>query len=256
MLEYATKSIPASVVKAADSIPCFRSSFGRFRPYKKADLEEKKGATPSSCPFEVPPSTRNGTQDKKPRPYQSYIGERPRMGLIEYGPMLSLMECKKKQRPAEYRRFVEGGIAKDDEEFLVDLVRSTRSIGNDKFREWVDDCYSALLADRTEKEDISFRCVSRTLGPEKILKAVAKAGGVAEKELLIRRRDSTLRAVASRMLCKHGGLTQREAARALVMKTGVPVSCQLQKLAETMASDRRTRKLVDGLDRKLGATKR
>ena len=91
---------------------------------------------------------------------------------------------------------------------------------------------------------------------EKILKAVAKAGGVAEKELLSRRRDSTLRAVASRMLCRHGGLTQREAARALGLKTGGAISCQLRNLDEMIRSDRRLLKLVEQLDRNLAGKKR
>ncbi len=188
--------------------------------------------------------------------YPSYIGRTAPIKFIDYGPMLSLMDGRKKEKPAMYRKFVESAIAEEDEEFLGEMKRSARSIGNEKFREWVDDCYAELLAGREVQEDISFRCVNRSMAPEKILKAVAKAGGVAEKELLIRRRDSTLRAVASRMLCRHGGLTQREAGRALGLKTGGAISCQLRNLDEMIRSDRRLLKLVEQLDRKLAGKKR
>ena len=46
--------------------------------------------------------------------YQSYIGRTAPMKFIDYGPMLSLMDGRKKERPARYRRFVESGIAEDD----------------------------------------------------------------------------------------------------------------------------------------------
>ena len=132
--------------------------------------------------------------------------------------------------PVRYRKFVEGGIREDDEEFQIELERSARSIGNEKFKEWVDDCYAELLGQRDIQEDVSFRRVKKKIEPEKIFKAVARAAGVKKEQLLSRRRDSTLRAVASRMLCRHGGLTQRDAARALGLRTGVAVSCQLRNL--------------------------
>ncbi len=89
--------------------------------------------------------------------YPSYIGKMARMDFVDYGPMLSLMEGRKKERPVRYRKFVEGGIREDDEEFQIELERSARSIGNEKFKERVDDCYAELHASREVQEDISFR---------------------------------------------------------------------------------------------------
>ena len=104
---------------------------------------------------------------------------------------------------------------------------------------------------REVQEDISFRRVNKKVSPEKILRAVAKACGVAEKALTSHRRDSTVRAVASRMLCRHGGLTQREAARALGLKTGGAVSSQLRHLDDMLRSDHQLRRQVERLHRKL-----
>ncbi len=187
--------------------------------------------------------------------YPSYIGRRARMKFVDYGPMLSLMGGRKKEKPTRYRQFVESGIPKEDEDFLIEMGRSTRSIGNEKFRGWVDDCYAELHAGRKVQEDISFRGVNKKVSPENILKAVARACGVTEKELVSRRRDSTARAVASRMLCRHGGLTQREAARLLGLKTGGAVSSQLRNLDEMIRSDNQLSRLVQRLHRRLGSRK-
>jgi chromosomal replication initiation ATPase DnaA len=151
---------------------------------------------------------------------------------------------------------VEAGVAKEDEEFLVELERSPRSIGDEKFRKWVDECYEELLERQGKREDVSFRRVRGKQTPEAILKAVAKCARVKKEELLVRRRDSGLRAVASRMLCKYGGLTQREAASVLGVKTGVAVSCQLKKLKTLLETDQSMRRLVERLEKRFSTKER
>jgi hypothetical protein len=59
-----------------------------------------------------------------------------------------------------------------------------------------------------------------------------------------RRSDSFDRAIASRMLCDHAGLTQRQAARVLGIHTGVSISRQLRKLARELESNQTLRKQV------------
>ena len=51
--------------------------------------------------------------------YQAYIGKAKKKDFVDYGPMLSMFPGKASQRRIAYRRFVESGIAKTDEEFLV-----------------------------------------------------------------------------------------------------------------------------------------
>jgi hypothetical protein len=63
------------------------------------------------------------------------------------------------------------------------------------------------------KEDVSFRRVARVAPVEKILEVVVSVSGVAREALFEQQRDCRWRAAASRMLCRYGGLTQREAAR-------------------------------------------
>jgi len=146
---------------------------------------------------------------------------------------------------------VEGGLDTADEEFLGELEMSPRSIGNEKFREWVDACYRNLLEQRGVQEDVSFRQTGRHLDTELILKSVAKQAGIGQKYLLERRRDATWRAVASWMLCKYGGRTQREVAAILGAKTGVAISCQLKKLRCRLAADAELHSQVDKIEKAL-----
>jgi len=183
--------------------------------------------------------------------YPAYIGKSPRNEFVDYGPMLSLMGGDKKTRPGKYRDFVEGGIETADEEFMGELERSPRSIGSAKFRGWVDECYRELLEQRGIQEDVSFRKTGRHLDTELILKVVAKRAGIAREDLLERRRDATWRAVASWMLCKYGGRTQREVAAILGAKTGVAISCQLKKLRRRQSADVALRVQVEKIERAL-----
>jgi len=183
--------------------------------------------------------------------YPAYIGNSPRNEFVDYDPMLSLMGSGKKTRPGKYRAFVEGGLETADDEFLGEMERSPRSIGNEKFREWVDLRYRDLLEQGGVREDVSFRQTGRHLDTELILKSVAKRAGIGQEYLLERRRDATWRAVASWMLCKYGGRTQREVAAILGTKTGVAISCQLKKLRRRLAADAELHSQVEKIEKTL-----
>jgi hypothetical protein len=139
----------------------------------------------------------------------------------------------------------------EDEAFRSDLARSARSIGSAKFRAWVDDSYRKLSGQRSVPEDVSFRRTGGQTPWEAILAAVAGTANIAREELSTRRRDCRWRAVAGRMLCRYGGLTQRAVAPLLGLRTGVAVSCQLQRLNRLMDTDPALRKAVEALQRQL-----
>ena len=67
--------------------------------------------------------------------------------------------------------------------------------------------------------------------------ACSRRTGIGQKYLKERRRDATWRAVASWMLCKYGGRTQRQVAAILGAKTGVAISCQLNTLRRKLDDD-------------------
>jgi REP element-mobilizing transposase RayT len=188
--------------------------------------------------------------------FRGYVGLGARNEFVDYGAVLAMMGGRKADQARRYQEYVEAGIATDDEEFQGALTRSGRSIGSDRFRERVDEEYRALVEQRPVREDVAFRRAGPVLSAERILAAVASAAKVTPAELRIRRRDSRWRAVASRMLCRYGGLTQRKVADILGVKTGVAVSCQMKKLSRLLESDealgQAVRKLEQHLDRQLG----
>ena len=169
--------------------------------------------------------------------YLAYAGVRARNEFVDYAPILALVGGRTAAAPQQYRAFVETGLANGDEDFRAAMSRSAHCIGGDDFRETVEERYRQLTKGRKGREDVSFRRETAVVPVEVVLQTVAKAAGMEIAALRLRSRDSRWRAVASRMLCQFGGLTQRDVALILGLHTGVAVSCQLRKLNRLLASD-------------------
>jgi putative transposase len=182
--------------------------------------------------------------------FQGYVGLSAPNAFVDDEPVLALVGGRGAEGRGRYQEYVETGLATDDEEFQALLMRSARSIGSERFREQVDADYRALAAQRSVSEDIALRRRGRVLSAEAILAAVGSAAGVPPAELRLRRRDSRWRAVASRMLCQYGGLTQRAAAAWLGVGTGVAVSCQIKQLTRLMEADEGLRRTVRRLEQR------
>ena len=183
--------------------------------------------------------------------FQAYAGLGSRTDFVEYEPVLALMEGVRKKREERYARFVEAGLAAKDEEWAATMRRSVHCIGSDDFREGIEERYRERVSGVRSREDISFRRAGRRVGSDRVLEVVAKGAGVGREDLLRRTRDCRWRAVAARMLCRHGGLTQREAARELGLGTGVAVSCQLKRLGALLESDKTLLRTVQRIDGQL-----
>ncbi len=179
--------------------------------------------------------------------YRSYIGKDRRLAFVEYEPILATVESRRSSSAEVYRRFVEAGVSDIDAAFLEDARASRLCIGSADFRARVRTLYETLLDGKGRTEDVAFRRMGKRLPAERILRAVCEGLGVEREALLRRRRDSLDRAVASRMLCDYGGLTQRQVAEVLRLRSGATVSAQLAKLAERLESHRRLRTQVAGI---------
>ena len=185
--------------------------------------------------------------------YLSYIDQSPRLGFVEYAPILAYLECPKNQEAESYRQFVEGALAKTDQEFLRVVRASPRSIGSQRFRRWVDGVYRSLLRQRDKKEDVSFRRPPRNVPPEAILQIVGGELGIAREELVQRTRGSMARPVAAQMLSKFAGLSQRQTAEMLGLGTGAAVSMQLAKLRKILPINRSLQRAVTRIEERLEA---
>lgn len=183
--------------------------------------------------------------------FQAYAGLASRNDFIDYKPVLALLEGGKGRLEDRYREFVEAGVAQDDKEFVQALWLSSHCIGGEDFREDVEERYKELLQGRRVPEDVALRHIVKTLPAERIIEVVSSVAGLDPKNLVKRQRDSRWRAVTARMLCRYGGLTQREVATILGVRTGVAVSCQLRKLADLLRSEETFGDAVHKIEKRL-----
>ena len=86
------------------------------------------------------------------------------------------------------------------------------------------------------------------------MEVVADILGVERRAFNERRRNSDLRGVAVRALCRYAGLTHREAAAAGGMGTGGATARQIRRIEARLGSDpllrRRVARIEDTLNRK------
>lgn len=185
--------------------------------------------------------------------YRSYIGSEKPLAFVDYAPILATVSSGSHRRAQAYRRFVESGIETLDAAFLDEKAASPLCLGSEAFRDRIRALYANLVKTRSRREDVAFRRTGARVCVEEILAVVCGRLGVGREALLHRRRDSFDRAIASRMLCDHGGLTQRQVAQVLGIGSGACVSQHLRKLAGEMESDRvlrdRVRDIADEIRR-------
>ena len=100
-------------------------------------------------------------------------------------------------------------------------------------------------------EDISFRNQIEPLSADTVIDIVCAVFGVDKGVVYYWQRGSFIRPVAVQMLCKFAGLTQREVAGVLNLKSGVAVSCHLRKLHKAASVNEELKKLLAKISAKL-----
>ena len=188
--------------------------------------------------------------------YPSYIGRRKALEFVEYGPLLAEMRGGEREWPKRYREYVETGLAESDDEFLDALKLSPRSIGSEGFRAWVEEIYQERLAGHTRREDVSFRHVSIPLPADTVLAILGELMQVGVDAFKQRRHRSPLRAMASRLLIRFAGCTQRDVADLLGIGSGSAVCKQLTRFEEKLRNDRRLRHLLNKAEDRLESARR
>lgn len=182
----------------------------------------------------------------------AYAGQAPSPSWLHVEPMRALVGGPRGERPQRYAAYVEGGVAQDDEAFQGELMRSARSIGDADFRAEVDARYAQVVAAAQRPEDAALR---RKVGPRvaaaAVVDAVAAVAGVGIEEVSRRRRDSPLKAIAASLMVRHAGMTQRDIAATLGLRSGSSVSHQLRGLRGRLVEDKQVARLVNAAERRL-----
>ncbi len=185
--------------------------------------------------------------------YPGYAGISRPEAWVDQGPVLAMMSGRGSQKRKTYRGFVEAGLARADEEFQEAFKAPGLAIGDEHFRQWVEEIRGKLLKGRPVKQDVAFRRIVAPLPVAKVLEAVCEAFGVESEMLKVRRKNSPLRAVAARLLVRYAGQTQRQVAGWLGVGTGTAIAEQLRRLKEWQGQDRELNRLITRLETDLEA---
>ena len=169
--------------------------------------------------------------------YPGYIYPSKRLDFVEYSPVSALMGGDSKKWPALYRRYVESGLATTDREFLEAYRISPRCIGGNDFVSHVEELYYEISDKYTCPEDVTFRRMADPLDRESVLSVIEDVFEIERAQLFSQRRDYPLRGIAAMLLLKYSGLTQRQIAVLLNVRSGSTVSKQIARSRKLIAED-------------------
>lgn len=185
--------------------------------------------------------------------YRAYIGMTPLPAWLTNGPVMSGWSAVSGWRAcAAYRRYIEGGLAETDEEFEKLMKNSGPVLGSDDFRNRVQE-----MADEKQKhlkcpEDAEFRWEQRKLSADEILEKGAEYFGWQTKELQRRSRGELAKTLAAKLLGRYSGLTNREIAPLLGLRSGAAVAWQRRRAEEVLNGNfkllQQWKRLVQELD--------
>lgn len=188
--------------------------------------------------------------------YQSYVGRSKAFAFVESLPILAGMPGRRRERVKRYGEFVEQGITERDSDLLTAMDASSRCIGTEGFRKWVDCLYQELAEKRERPEDVSFRKVLVCLAPDVVMQTISEELGVSEDKFSVQKQGSVLRGIAGSMLCRYAGLTQRDVALKLGVRTGAAISLQISRLRTRMGNDKKLAGQIQKIESKLDEIRR
>lgn len=183
--------------------------------------------------------------------YREYVGLAPSLGCLDTGPLLRLVGGAGDSASREYGRYAEAGLARSDEEFTAWLHSCGWVVGDEGFREQMDQRYRSRQERVACLEDVAFRRVRARRSLEEVLSAVASVFGLPVAELRRRHYGGRARAVAARMLWKYAGLNQRQIGQALGIGTGAAVCQQLRTLEVALETNPALRSSTDRVEQEL-----
>lgn len=183
--------------------------------------------------------------------YPDYMGRDQRWEFVDRGPVLALVAGSLAAQRNAYREFVETGLATADEAFQEALKACPAGIGKESFLKWVEGLRGRKLEGANRPEDLAFRRVREPLPTAVVAEVVAEVLGVSPEDFGKRRRNSALRALASRFLIRYAGQTQREVAARLGTGTGGAISAQVARLPGLLEGDARLARKVRQIERRL-----
>jgi hypothetical protein len=180
--------------------------------------------------------------------YLSYIGEAGRAEFLTERPILEQVGGRGRHQRERYAQYVEAGLAERDEELEVLLSRATRSVGSDRFQAEIDQKHEARVKQSGKREDAAFRRPRRRVAVTQVQAVVAEVLRQEARAFERQRKEGWERALLAKALVEQAGLTQREAAGVMGLKTGAAVSLQLRRLQEALPKNPTLRRQVRDIE--------
>ncbi len=170
--------------------------------------------------------------------YRGYAGLGRKEKFIDYGPLSAMTRSRGQTVQASYRKYVEAGLAETDEEMQQLVRESPLGIGAREYLRGLKAEVKAIRGVRVKEEDIALRREVANTPAEDILNTICQELGIGREELNLRSRKNWRRPLTAFLLQKHGGLTQREIAGLLGLKTGASISVQVRQFKTAWMRDR------------------
>ncbi|MCE9614075.1 MAG: transposase [Lentisphaerae bacterium] len=179
--------------------------------------------------------------------YRGYAGLAKPADWVRREPILDQVTAGARRPELAYRRYVEAGLADTDEEFIGILHQSPHGIGSEAFLERLRDQYQKASSKHARLEDVALRREARRLSIATVDGLLAEHGLGLDLTSL-QRRDCTPRMLAVHAYTRHAGLTQREVAKRLGMRSGSSVSQQLRLLRARLVDEPGLRRRIAAID--------
>jgi putative transposase len=162
--------------------------------------------------------------------YRGYAGIRKKEEWVDNGPLLAMMPGRgERVRQQQFRAYVEEGLVETDEEMEALSKTKGLGIGSEDFIAELRKQHERLMETQIKREDVSFRRIQGRVSAERILQGVCEEFQISRLDMRRQRLNDRIKPVAAVLLTTVGGLTQRDAAELLGLRTGAAVCLQLKR---------------------------
>ena len=141
--------------------------------------------------------------------FRSYAGLSRREEWVSYEPLMQLVAQGRRSRSQAYRRYVEAGLAKNDQELMEALSYSSKTIGSKSFCRWVEEKYRQLTSRQAVPVDVARRRREVAVDPQVVIQAVSDLVGIDKQSLVKRRGNSLGRDLLMQAWREYSALTER-----------------------------------------------
>lgn len=167
--------------------------------------------------------------------FREYTGKTKSCGWLTTGPVLAMLESPRWEgvRNKAYARYVEAGLARTDEEFVLLMEARGVAIGSEHFVETVKNLHGRKAAESLKREDVSFRQLRTWKSAKDVEAAVREVAGACWEQFNVLKAGAAVRGFTAWALQKYAGLTQRDIAPHVGVGTGAAVCLMIRSSRES-----------------------